>query len=65
MDTIKIQILDDGSFKIETDKVSMPNHANAEAFLRECAKLAGGEITRKGKHGHTHAHSHEGSFHKH
>ena len=67
MDVIKIQILDDGTIKTETDKVSMPNHQNAEMFLRETFKLAGGKATMKFKrglavqeaaHSHTHEHGH-------
>lgn len=65
MDSVKITILEDGTIKTETDRVSQANHSNAEGFLREMARLAGGEVSRKGKQGHTHAHSHEGEFHKH
>lgn len=62
MDTIDIEILPDGTIKTATDKVSMPNHANAEMFMRETARLAGGEVKSKRKHGHaghSHAHEHE------
>lgn len=58
MDKIKIKVLDDGSIRIETDKVSALNHTGAENFLREIAKLAGGKVDSKQKHGtqpHTHA----------
>lgn len=55
-DTIKITILEDGTIKTETDKVSMPNHQNAEMFLRDVGKLAGGTVERKNKSGHTHTH---------
>jgi hypothetical protein len=48
-DTIEIEILPDGTLKVSTDKVSMPNHANAEAFLRDMARLAGGPSTRTKK----------------
>lgn len=58
-DTMKITILEDGTIKLETDKVSMPNHSNAEAFVREVARLAGGTTDIKHKHGaHGHTHSH-------
>jgi hypothetical protein len=67
-DTIKITVLEDGTIKTETDKVSMPNHANAEAFLRDIGRLAGGPVTRKAKHGfvlsHTHTHQ-DGHAHNH
>lgn len=66
-DTIKITILDDGALKMETDSVSAPNHGNAEIFLKEIARLAGGtsEVKRKGKHSHTHTHQHGEADHTH
>lgn len=71
-DKIKITILEDGTIKTETDSVSMPNHGNAESFLRDMFKLAGGNITRKAKnalhkllHGHTHEHGHDEHEHHH
>ncbi len=65
MDSIQVTILPDGSIKMETDKVSGPNHVNAESFLREVIKLAGGNAERKGKKGFV-QHSHDGKrFHSH
>lgn len=63
-DTISVEILDDGSIKVVTDKVSGPNHMQAEAFLRALRELSGGDQTRTKRaehthHGHTHAHDHE------
>lgn len=57
MDTIKIQILDDGTIKVDTDPISVSNHVNAEGLIREMVKLAGGEAERKNKHGQTHTHN--------
>jgi len=57
-DTIKIAILDDGTIKVDTDRVSMPNHTNADGFVRDIGRMAGGKVERKHKHGH-HEHSHE------
>lgn len=70
MDTITITVLPDGTIKMETDKVSMPNHSNAEGFLREMSRLAGGETTRKMKvgadlKGSLHKHTHDGHTHSH
>ena len=65
MDHITIEILADGTIKTSTDKVSMPNHSNAEAFLREIGKLAGGKVERKAKHGHSSTHSHGDLTHTH
>ncbi len=61
-DKIKIHVLEDGTIKVETDAVSMPNHMNAESFLKNMFTLAGGAITRKLKHGVLHAFGHD---HKH
>ena len=59
-DTITVTILDDGTLKTETDKISMPSHHNAEMFIREMGRLAGGPVEVKHKHGHTwHSHSQE------
>lgn len=55
MDKVRITILDDGTIKVDTDKVSMPNHMNAEQFLRNMFTLAGGAVTRTIKHGLAHA----------
>lgn len=65
LDDIAIEILEDGTIKVTTNPVSGPNHASAEAFLREMSKLAGGETTRTRRsdahtHQHGHIHSHDG-----
>ena len=60
-DVMDIEILDDGTVKITTDKVSGANHRTAEAFLAELARSLGGktEVRHKhGAHGHLHQHSH-------
>ena len=55
MDKIKVTILSDGTLKIETDRVSGPNHANAEALLREIIIGMGGNVDQKRKTiGHHH-----------
>ena len=67
MDAITITILDDGTIKTETGKVSAANHGNAEGFIREMFKLAGGEASLQFKRGsmqvtekaHDHEHSHQ------
>lgn len=50
-DTMKIQILPDGSIKVDSDKISGPNHMSAEAFMRELATAGGAKQERKHKHG--------------
>lgn len=63
-DVIEVTILDDGTIKTSSNKVSMPNHANADQFLRDIARLAGGEVTRQKKSG-TKGHVHAGVYHEH
>lgn len=41
-DLIQVEILEDGTIKTETDSVSEANHSNAEDFLKEMFRLAGG-----------------------
>lgn len=70
-DIIDIEILEDGTIKSSTGKVSAPNHANAEGFFRFMAQKCGGLFSRKAKHGHglhhhhDHEHQHEGHGHDH
>jgi len=64
-DKIQIEITPEGLIKTSTDKISLPNHAGSEAFIREMARLAGGKVERKRKHGHSHTHSHQGEHHHH
>ena len=51
MDSMTITILEDGTIKVETDKISQHNHMTAEAFMRNMASAAGARQTRKHKHG--------------
>ena len=61
-DIMEISILDDGTIRVETDKISGPQHLNAEQFLKRIGDLAGGGVTRNRRghvHGHDHHHDHE------
>ena len=61
MDSINIEILDDGRVKILTDTISAANHRNADELLEAIEKLMAGGSTkakRKQKHGHHHTHDH-------
>ena len=61
-DEMQIEVLPDGRIKVLTDKIGVANHHNAESFLREMARLAGGATLTQSKrtgHGHTHHHDHE------
>jgi hypothetical protein len=51
MDSMQITILEDGTIKVETDKISQANHMTAEAFLRNVATAAGGKQERLHKSG--------------
>lgn len=64
-DEINIEILPDGLIKTTTDKIGQANHSNAESFLREMARLAGGvTATKKNPHAHD-QHHHHGHDHDH
>ena len=68
IDTLNITILEDGTIKVETDKVSPANHMNAEQFLKFCAERAGGKTDRQRRghtHGEHHHHDHDHEEHKH
>lgn len=45
-DIMEVEILADGTFKVTTDKVSMPNHTNAEGLLRSVFAQLGGVVKR-------------------
>ena len=60
MDKMKIEILDNGNIKVYTDKISGPNHMNAESFFRFLTEQMGGSQTRVRKNAsHSHTHEHE------
>lgn len=62
-DTMKIEILADGTIKTTTDPISGPNHQSAERFLKGMADLAGGETTREKRTDvHRHHHHHHGEL---
>lgn len=56
MDKIEFEVLPDGTIKINTDRISGPNHGNAETLLREIQKEAGGSVKRVKKSNHHHHH---------
>ncbi len=62
---MNIEILDDGTIKTTTDKISAPNHSNAEDFLAVMAKLAGGKTKRERRGNHQHVHGTHGHTHEH
>lgn len=67
-DKIVIEILPDGTIRTETDKISLASHSNAENFLREIGRLAGGTVKRVRKVGANlaealHTHTQDGHTH--
>jgi hypothetical protein len=61
-DTLRIEILADGTLKTTTDPVSAANHSNAEQFLKRIDELAGGAVEIKAREGARH-HHHEHHAH--
>lgn len=62
MDIINIEILEDGTVKTSTGKVSMANHSNAESALRILQQTLGGKTDDRRighSHGHHHHHHHD------
>lgn len=58
MDSITIEVLDDGRIKVTTDPISPANHTSAEKLLRAIGE-AGKTTRRKRGHGHHHTHQKE------
>lgn len=67
-DKIKFEVTKTGIVKTITDKISMVNHSNAEAFLRNVASVLKGKWKIRsrypGKEAHAHAHA-TGQAHTH
>lgn len=64
-DVINIEILEDGTIKAETSKISAVNHLLADRFFGFLRELCGGSREVKSK-GHTaHVHSHGSLTHSH
>ena len=47
MDTIDIEILEDGTISIKTSEISEANHVSADILLDEIETLAGGKSAKK------------------
>ena len=56
-DEIRVEFMDDGRVKVETDQVSPANHTNAENMMRFLAEELGAPKSKVRK-AHTHAHMH-------
>ena len=60
MDTMSIEILEDGTVSVTTDKISDTNHVSADEFLAEVEKLTGGARHTEKRKNHYHTHAHHG-----
>ena len=61
MDTITVEILEDGTIKVITEGISAGNHRNADEALKMLADLMGGPVTTEPlpqRHGQQRAHGH-------
>jgi len=64
-DTLRLQILDDGTIKSTADGISASNHRAAEEFLALLTQFLGGAVTReRRKDAHQHQHV-QGQAHEH
>lgn len=63
-DEITIEVLEDGTLRITTDKIGDVNHINAESLLKFIKSAMGGDVDVKVRkdikhvHQHTHIHKH-------
>lgn len=60
-DCILIEILEDGTIKASTDKISEENHLTAEQFLTFISQLLGGSVVKQ-KQEHEQARVHNKQF---
>jgi hypothetical protein len=45
--TIKVEILEDGTISVTTDDLAGPNHRSADELLDQLADLTGGAVTKR------------------
>ena len=70
MDSINIEILEDGTITMKTSDISDGNHMSADTLMTEFDKLMGGKVDIKKNpdakahvHLHGHHHAHAGGHH--
>ena len=57
-DQMELEILEDGTISVKTNKISPVNHVSADQFIAELEELTGGtRTTQKRKVRHTHERS--------
>jgi hypothetical protein len=64
-DIIHVKVLDDGTFKVETSKISPLQHTNAEGFIRAMVRMIGGKASVKHKQVEGHSHDEGKTYHSH
>lgn len=64
-DTIKWEILEDGTISVTTDAISGENHKSADELLESLADMVGGSVEVKKRKGHVHRHVHGQAVHRH
>ena len=64
-DSMRYEILEDGTISIETDGISGTNHKSADELLESLADMVGGEVEIKSRRKHVHHHSRQEEHHHH
>lgn len=64
-DEMEITILEDGTIRTVTSKISAANHAGADQFLKDMERLAGGTTSVQKRHTHGQTHNHAKETEKH
>jgi hypothetical protein len=66
-DRITFRVLNDGTVRITSDRISGANHASADALVKGVEGLMAGdtEVHRRADHAHAHVHDHAHEGHSH
>jgi len=64
-DTIRWEILEDGTISVMTDGISGTNHKSADELLEGLADMIGGDIVVEQRKGHVHKHQGSSVMHEH
>lgn len=59
LDTMEIEILDDGSIVVKTEGISSRNHMSADEFVSDVSRLSGGATSKEKRKEHKHTHTHK------
>ena len=64
-DTIRWEILEDGTVSITTDGISGTNHKSADELLESLADMIGGDVVIEKRKGHVYKHRGRTMQHEH